>query len=74
MQQGVIADEETRSLEEVMRRSEQDTIRVPRRTNTGTDLDELELAYKLSWAASTCLRSVVECFRDKLSNCIGLRY
>ena len=50
MQQGVIVDEETTNFEEVMRRSEQDALRNPRRTNTGTDLDELELAYKLSLA------------------------
>lgn len=36
------------SFEEAMLRSQQDTFRPPRRTDTGTDLDELELAVKMS--------------------------
>lgn len=42
------ADDGGASFEEAMRRSQQDTFRPPRRTNTGTDLDELELAVKMS--------------------------
>ena len=41
-------DEEERLVAEAMRRSEQDVIQPLRRTNTGTDPAELELAYKLS--------------------------
>jgi len=47
VQQAVVPDDEHRAVEEAMRRSEQD-LRAIRRTDTGTDLNELELAYKLS--------------------------
>jgi hypothetical protein len=43
-----VLDEEERLVEEALRRSKQDVIQPLRRTDTGTDPAELELAYKLS--------------------------
>lgn len=48
LQQGYPPDDEQRAVEEALRLSQQDGRRPPRRTDTGTDPSELELAYKLS--------------------------